>query len=141
MRQRPTDGVTSIILSGLQGNNIIIHKKVNHVLIRKSNGITLDIKQGTVSGVDILYCRFMLIRMPCYNFTNLEFGPLTGQSCALFGEGIYFQAEVNDVSQLHITGSLDVKVCECANVSIPINPFIDAIFTKNGWFYKKQHDL
>jgi hypothetical protein len=62
-----------------------------------------------------------------HNFTNLE-----------FGEGIYFQAEINDISQLHITGSLDVKL---NNIAIPINPFINAIFGKNGWCYKKQSEI
>ena len=118
---------TSIVLSGLKDNTIIIHSKLNHVLIRRSENIDLDIKEGTVSGVDILHCRRMLVKMPYHNFTNLE-----------FGEGINFQAEVNDVSQLHITGSLDIKV---NNTTIPINPFVNAIFTKNGWCYMKQHEI
>lgn len=123
----PANHHTSIVLSGLKDNTIIIHSKLNHVLIRRSENIDLDIKEGTVSGVDILHCRRMLVKMPYHNFTNLE-----------FGEGIYFQAEVNDVSQLHITGSLDVKVND---TTIPINPFVNAMFTKNGCSYKTQHEI
>lgn len=120
------DGI-SLIFSGLQSNTVIIHGKVNHVLIRKSENIRLDIKEGTVSGVDILYCKRMVVIMPCHNFTNLE-----------YGEGIYFQAEINEISQLHFTGSLDVKV---NGIALPINPFINAMFGKDGWCYKKKSEI
>lgn len=120
------DGI-SLIFSGLQGNTVIIHSKVNHVLIRKCENVRLDIKEGTVSGVDILYCKRMFVIMPYHNFTNLE-----------YGEGIYFQAEINEISQLHFTGSLDVKV---NGISVPINPFINAMFGKDGWCYKKQSEI
>ena len=123
----PINHNSSIVLSGLKDNTIIIHSKLNHVLIRRSENVNLDIKDGTISGVDILHCRRMFVKMPYHNFTNLE-----------FGEGIYFQAEVNDISQLHITGSLDVKVND---TTIPINPFVNALFTKNGWSYKTQHEI
>ena len=123
----PINHDTSIVLSGLKDNTIIIHSKLNHVLIRRSENISLDIKEGTLSGVDILHCRRMIVKMPYHNFTNLE-----------FGEGIYFHAEVNDVSQLHITGSLDVKIND---TTIPVNPFVNALFTKNGWCYKTHHEI
>lgn len=117
----------SIVLDGLENNIIIIHNKINHVLIRKSNNVKLDIKCGTVSGVDILYCNKMYVRMPQHNFTNLE-----------FGEAIYFDAEINSISHLHIIGSLDVKL---NGISIPINPFINAIFDNEGWSYMKQSEI
>src|SRR3972149_1316714 len=117
----------SIILSGLHSNTIIIHTKVNHIIARRGNDIHLDIKQGTMSGVDIIHCKRMLIKMPYHNYTNLE-----------YGEGIYFQAAVNDISQLHITGSLDVKV---NGISIQINPFLNAILTKDGWSCKKISEI
>lgn len=120
------DGI-SLIFSGLQENTIIIHGKVNHVFIRKCENVRLDIKEGTVSGVDILYCKHMFVIMPYHNFTNLE-----------YGEGIYFQAEINEISQLHFTGSLDVKV---NGISLPINPFMNAMFGKDGWCYKKQSEI
>ncbi|CAH6421716.1 Hypothetical protein HVR_LOCUS1356 [uncultured virus] len=123
---QPTPNI-SLILDGLDSNTVIIHGKVNHVLIRKSQNVTLDIKYGTVSGVDILYCNKMCVKMPYHNFTNLE-----------YGEAIYFEAEINSVSQLHITGSLDVRV---NGISVPINPFVSAIFGEGGWSYKKRHEL
>jgi len=120
----PNKNNVSFVLSGLQNNTIIIHGKVNHILIRKSKNIHLDIKAGTISGIDIIYCNKMTVKMPCHNFTNLE-----------HVQGIYLQADINDVSQLHITGSLDVKIND---ISIPINPFINAFFGKDGWCYKRQ---
>ena len=123
----PPQSKTSLIFTGLNSNTIIIHGKLNHILIRKSRNINLDIKEGTVSGVDIINCQSMFVKMPYHNYTNLE-----------YGEGIYFQAEVNDISQLHITASLDVKV---NNNNIPINPFINAIFTNKGCSYKPQHEI
>lgn len=123
----PGDRSISLIFSGLRNNTIIINGKVNHVLIRKSENVRLDIKDGTLSGVDIIYCKKMKIKMPYHNFTNLE-----------FGENIQFEAELRDISQLHFTGSLDVKIND---VSIPINPFINAMFGKDGWCYKKQSGI
>lgn len=122
-----TDNLISIILSGLRKNTVIIHGKLNHILVRRSEGIKLFIERGTMSGVDILHCRNMLVQMPYHNFTNLE-----------YGEGVYFQADVNDVSQLHITGSIDVKLNE---MSLPINPFMSAMFAHNGWCYKEASKI
>lgn len=124
---RPENHTTSLVLSGLKDNTIIIHHKINHVLIRRSENINLDIKGGTLSGVDILHCKRMIVKMPYHNFTNIE-----------FGEGICFQAELNDVSQVHITGSLDIKV---NGTTIPINPFVNAMFTKNGCYYKNPQEI
>lgn len=117
----------SIVFSGLSNNTIIIHAKVNHILIRRSSDVNIDIKEGTVSGIDIIHCRRILVKMPYHNFTNLE-----------YGENIHFQAQISNISQLHITGSLDVKI---NGNSVPINPFINAIFCENGWFYKKQSEI
>src|SRR5579871_1148226 len=63
----PVDNLISIIFSGLRKNTIIIHGKINHVLIRRSDDVKLFIKQGTVSGLDILYCRRLNVQMPCHN--------------------------------------------------------------------------
>lgn len=123
----PGDKVISLIFSGLHDNTVLIHGKVNHVLIRKSDNVRLDIKQGTVSGVDVIYCKHMMVVMPYHNFTNIE-----------FGESVYFQADIKDISQLHLTGSLDVKI---NGTAIPINPFISAVFGKDGWCYKKQSEI
>ena len=124
---KPAEEGLSLILSGLHDNIVIIHGKVNHVLIRHCNNIRVDIKQGTITGVDIIHCKRMNVIMPYHNFTNVE-----------FGQGISFHAELNDISQLHFTGSLDVKV---NGAIIPIHPFLNAMFGKDGWCYKKRSDI
>ena len=120
----PTTHSTSLILSGIIGNTIIIHNKVNHILIRRSTHTTIDIEQGTVSGVDIVHCNQMIVKMPFHNFTNIE-----------YGESINFQGQINLISQLHISGSLNVKI---NNISLPINPFINAALIGEAWNYKES---
>lgn len=123
----PESSTVSIILSGIVNNTVIIYGKVNHILMRRCENIHLDIKKGTISGVDILNCKRMMIVMPHHNFTNIE-----------YGEKIHFQAEITDTSQLHFTGSINIKI---NNISIPINPFTNMIFGKDGWNYKKSGEI
>ncbi len=118
---------SSIILHGLHRNTIIIHQKINHILLRSCQSCRIYLKMGTVSGVDVLYCNQVLLKTKLHNFTNLE-----------FGESIYFHGETDDHSQLHIRGSMDVTV---NNKSVEINPFMNIIITKNTIMASRQDSL
>jgi hypothetical protein len=112
----------SLILSGLDHNVINIDNKINHLIIRKSYNSAINIKEGTVSGLDLLHCHNMVIKTPKHNFTNLE-----------YNETIKLYALVDDISQLHISGSMDIWVND---IKLQINPFIDAVFKQNKWTHK-----
>lgn len=119
-----SNGLISIIFSGLHNNIITIHGKLNHILIRKSRNLDLNIEHGTISGIDILWCKNIKFEIPRHNFTNIE-----------YGESIYFQGVIDDISQLHISKSYDIKIYK---LSFPVNPFISAIFTSKGCYYNNQ---
>lgn len=121
---RPRSSECSYLLSGLKGNTVLIHGKINHILLRSCEALSLDIKGGTVSGVDILHSANMLVRLPRHNHTNLE-----------YGEGVHFTGEVDDVSQIHITGSLDVRI---NGSGLPLNPFMNVVFTSAGCYHKTR---
>jgi hypothetical protein len=114
----PRNSTDSVVLSGLAGNTIIIHSKVNHITMRRCQKIELHLKEEAISGIDILHCQHVVIKLPSHTFTNLE-----------FGENIHFKGELTDVSHLQINGSLDVKVND---IPLPINPFMRVVFGKNS---------
>jgi len=120
----PNNSNISLILSGLNNNHVIIHGKINHLLIRKSNMSKVQISFGTISGVDILYSHNMIVCMPNHTFTNLE-----------YDDRIFLYAQMDKVSQLHITGSLDIQ---SNNINIPINPFTDIMISQDTYDYKNK---
>jgi len=115
--------IGSIILNGLQNNTIIICNKVNHILMRLCSNINVYIKKGTVSGVDILKCQNSFIKMPSHNYTNVE-----------YGDNIHFQANMNNISQVSVIGSIDIT---SNGISLPVNPFVNVVITKNNMFHRK----
>jgi hypothetical protein len=116
----------SIILSGLSKNTVVICNKINHLLLRQCSEVNVYLKKGTVSGLDILKCHQIFVKMPYHNYTNIE-----------HGENIHFQADTDTNSQLSINGSIDVTI----NGSVlPVKPFINVIFTQHGMFYKRKND-
>lgn len=116
----------SIILNGLQNNAVIVNNKVNHVMLRRCTNLGVRIQNGTISGIDILRCHHNNISLPCHNYTNIE-----------YSENIHFQADVNNISQLNINGSLDVT---SNGLVLPINPFVNIIITEKGVYPMKKVD-
>jgi hypothetical protein len=116
----------SIILSGLSKNTVVICNKINHLLLRCCSDVNIYLKKGTVSGLDILKCHQILVKMPYHNYTNIE-----------HGENIHLLADTDQSSQLSIDGSLDVTVNGCG---LPVNPFVNVIFTQHSMFYKRKTD-
>jgi len=112
----------SIILSGLCRNTVIICNKINHVLMRQCTDSNIYIKKGTVSGVDVLNCHHIFIKMPYHNYTNIE-----------YGENVHFEADADNTSQLSVIGSLDITSNGCP---LPVNPFTSVIITRNGIFHR-----
>ena len=116
----------SIILSGLSRNTILVHNKINHILIRRSDNLDLHLINGTVSGIDILYSQSLRLKTPHHNSTNIE-----------FSQTISLDGEITDVSRIHITGSLEIKI---NGIPIPINPFLNFTLKKDGIQYEKPLD-
>lgn len=117
----------SLILDGLESNTILIHNKINHIMIRKCKNINLIIPQSTISGIDVLYCNKIHLITPIINSINLE-----------YDENIYFEGTIDSDSNINITGCLDIKI---NNESLPINPFISAVYNNNNWIINKKHIL
>lgn len=116
----------SVILNGLKNNTVVINNKINHVMLRQCTNSNICIQNGTISGIDILRCHHIDISLPYHNYTSIE-----------YSENIHFQADVNNISQLNINGSLDVT---SNGLVLPINPFVNIIFTENGTSPMKKVD-
>jgi len=84
-------------------------------------------QKGTVSGLDVLQCHKIFVKMPYHNYTNIE-----------YGENINFQADTNDTSQLNVIGSLDVT---SNGFALPVNPFINIIITEKGIVNKNRGEF
>lgn len=110
----------SVILNGLENNTIVICNKVNHVLIRHCSNLKIYIKKGTISGIDVLKCRHVFVKMPYHNYTNIE-----------HSDNIDLLADMNNTSQLNIIGSLDIR---SNGHSLSVNPFTSVIITDHGLF-------
>lgn len=107
----------SLILSGLCNNKIIIDHKINHILIRKSQQLTIE-TLGTISGIDILNCRNVIINVVKHNFTSIE-----------YSDQIDLYGEIDEISQIRISNCLDINV---NNKQLMINPFNNLMFGKNN---------
>lgn len=108
----------SLILSGLKNNTLIINGKINHLLMRRCENISIKLTDGTISGVDILYCKYIDLSFPLHNFTNIE-----------YAQNINITASTDSNSELYISYSLDIIINK---VTVPINPFIKCLYTQVG---------
>jgi hypothetical protein len=112
----------SLILSGLVANTIVISGKVNHVLLRKCSQLTLVLRDVTISGIDIINCATITLHTPIVNYVGLEFSQM-----------IKIWGEVTDVSQVYLTGCLDVML---KDQYLPFNLSDTIVITKTGCYHK-----
>lgn len=120
----PFDKTTSIILSGLENNIVHIEGKINHLIIRKSFDSNIEIKAGTISGIDILNSKYICLHSPIHNYTNLE-----------YDEDVKLEGILRDYSQIHSIGCMDIKLND---KDLPINVFSCIIYTLSGIHNKES---
>jgi hypothetical protein len=118
------DSCNSLILSGLVDNTVTIHNKINHILMRYCSGTNICIKDGTISGVDMLYCKNMVVEETQHNYLNIEY-------CS----DIDIKSTYNHLL-LHALSSIDVSLNK---IQLAVNPFINVVFTDVGTFYIKHN--
>ena len=108
----------SIILSGLVKNTLYINNKINHLLIRYSNNVQLQIAITPISGVDIIKSSHIAIGTAINNSINIE-----------FSQNITMECENSLSSFVHIVSSTDVSF---NSLYLPVHPFTNSIFTQSG---------
>lgn len=115
---RITEEGYSYIFTGLVDNQVILNNRSSHILIRKSMGTTYTFKKDSISGIDILYVSEVKIKVPCLNYTNLE-----------FVNKINLNGAVDSITKIYVTGSIDIKIND-----MEINPgfFGRRLFTTGG---------
>jgi len=116
----------SIILNGLSNVRVVINNKTNHVLMRNCSNVVVLIKTGTISGIDIIKCKYIYVIMPSHNYTNIE-----------YSENINLDASLDNSSQINILGSIDIFSNEQC---LPANPFVNIIVTNFGIFPTKKQN-
>lgn len=107
----------SFFFNGLEGNTVYIDKKFNHLLIRKCKNTNFYIKEGNISGIDILTSQNMCIHVPLHDFTNIEYTSDT----KLFGT-------IKNHSKIMVRNSSHISF---ENVRLPVNFFEQKSFDVN----------
>lgn len=107
----------SLILNGLEDNHVVITKKINHIMLRQCQNVTLELQKGTVSGIDILMCKKIILKTLMHNYVQIEYV----SEINMFGE-----ADTN--SKICVMSSMDVRF---ENIKLPTNIFGTQIFIKN----------
>jgi hypothetical protein len=89
----------SYIFDGLENNEVTVIGKINHLLVRKCQKTDFILRNGTVSGIDILHSGQLTIKVPYHNYSNFEFV----ERCHIYGN-------VDEHSRIILHHCLDVNI-------------------------------
>lgn len=108
----------SFFLDGLVKCVLIFPDKINNLLVRDCDSVTVHLLGGTISGIHVLYGTNITISTSKHNWTSLE--------CV---GGSDLKGEMDSTSRVNVDGSMDVSM---NGELLPVNPFISASFTLAG---------
>jgi hypothetical protein len=116
----------SLLFSGLDGININIVNKINHIIFRKCNNCNVLFHKNVISGVNLLYSNEITIFIPFYNYLSLE-----------YVENIKLNGEVNENTNIRILHSDDVKLND---EKLLITMFTNCVY-KNNTYFNNNFDI
>jgi hypothetical protein len=115
----------SYIFNGLQDTRVVIHEKVNHVLIRECRDCRFLLSGGVISGVTILRGRKVGVDLPIQNTTSVE---ETAEAD--------IHGEVTQDTIIYISGSLDIVI---NHERMHVHPFVQGVL-RQGYFFPTRYN-
>lgn len=106
----------SFFFNGMNGNTIKIDKRCNHILMRDCHDVKIELEEVNISGIDIIKSRNIYLKIPLYEFTNIEYT----SDVELFGL-------MKQNSQIIVRNSQQIYF---ENVRLPVHMFENKQFIK-----------